>query len=349
MNKPRIFLGSSGKQARLIQALTRGLADVATVEPWTTSFTPGTTTLGRLVDLAHQVDFAAFIFARDDWTNSDTPSVPEVGQASPRDNVVFEAGLFGGVIGMERTFILHASGAKLPSDLLGLTAVRYGETLGPAEMRAINQKLRAAIVEGGRRSRIEGPWWQFSLTERSLPEPACPRVTRPAPARRRRALRDVPERGGPRTCRWSGGFLLLAGRASPRPQRAAVERGRRDPAGDRRPREWVLHHAIGCRPATQRAHVRHLRARRRLRRRDTGWRQRSGSRGAARDEAPGLESDAALTDHDWARSLDRFDHFPASERAAGSAASRSQVCTTVSGFSDIDPMPSRTSHSARSG
>ena len=173
MNKPRIFLGSSGKQARLIQALTRGLADVATVEPWTTSFTPGTTTLGRLVDLAHQVDFAAFIFARDDWTNSDTPSVPEVGQASPRDNVVFEAGLFGGVIGMERTFILHASGAKLPSDLLGLTAVRYGETLGPAEMRAINQKLRAAIVEGGRRSRIEGPWWQFSLTERSLPEPSA--------------------------------------------------------------------------------------------------------------------------------------------------------------------------------
>ena len=47
------------------------------------------------------------------------------GQASPRDNVVFEAGLFGGVLGMRRTFILHAKGAKLPSDLLGLTCVRY--------------------------------------------------------------------------------------------------------------------------------------------------------------------------------------------------------------------------------
>ena len=39
MEKPRIFLGSSGKQAKLLQALTRGLEDVAHVEPWTTVFT----------------------------------------------------------------------------------------------------------------------------------------------------------------------------------------------------------------------------------------------------------------------------------------------------------------------
>jgi len=33
MNKPRIFLGSTGKQAKLLQALTSGLEDVAHVEP----------------------------------------------------------------------------------------------------------------------------------------------------------------------------------------------------------------------------------------------------------------------------------------------------------------------------
>ena len=33
MNKPRIFLGSSAKQAKLLQALTRGLEDIAHVEP----------------------------------------------------------------------------------------------------------------------------------------------------------------------------------------------------------------------------------------------------------------------------------------------------------------------------
>ena len=41
MDKPRIFLGSSGKQEKLLQALTRGLGDIANVEPWTTVFNPG--------------------------------------------------------------------------------------------------------------------------------------------------------------------------------------------------------------------------------------------------------------------------------------------------------------------
>ncbi len=174
MDKPRIFLGSSGKQAKLLQALTRGLEDVAHVEPWTTSFNPGTTTLERLLELTREVDFAAFVFARDDWTTVSPPASDPSGsgQASPRDNVVFEAGLFGGVLGMRRTFILHASGAKLPSDLLGLTCIRYEETTA-AEMRVVNEKLRNAIENERRAARIEGLWWQFSLTERSSEEPSA--------------------------------------------------------------------------------------------------------------------------------------------------------------------------------
>lgn len=42
MDKPRIFLGSSAAQTKLLQSLTRGLED--------------------------KVDFAAFVFARDGWT-----------------------------------------------------------------------------------------------------------------------------------------------------------------------------------------------------------------------------------------------------------------------------------------
>jgi hypothetical protein len=175
MDKPRIFLGSSGKQEKLLQALTRGLEDVAYVEPWTTSFNPGTTTLERLLELTHEVDFAAFVFARDDWTST-SPSAsppPESAQASPRDNVVFEAGPFGGALGMRRTFILHASGAKLPSDLLGFTCIRYGEAATAAEMRVVNQKLRKAIENAGRVARMEGLWWQYSLTERTVREPSA--------------------------------------------------------------------------------------------------------------------------------------------------------------------------------
>ncbi len=174
MVKPRIFLGSSGKQAGLLDELTRGLEDVAQVEPWTTSFNPGTTTLERLLELTREVDFAAFLFAQDDWTaTAANSSRPESGEASPRDNVVFEAGLFGGVLGMRRSFILHASSSKLPTDLLGLTCVRYDQAAAPAEMADVSQKLRKAIENEGRIARIEGLWWQFSLTERSAQEPSA--------------------------------------------------------------------------------------------------------------------------------------------------------------------------------
>src|SRR6185295_19029757 len=175
MNKPRIFLGSSGKQEKLLHALTHGLEDIAHVDPWTTSFNPGTTTLDRLVELAHEVGFAAFVFARDDWTASNVSASPsaEAGQASPRDNVVFEAGLFGGVLGMRRTFILHANGAKLPSDLLGLTCIRYAEATTAAEVRTVNQKLRTAIESEMSTPRVGGFWWQYSLTERSAREPSA--------------------------------------------------------------------------------------------------------------------------------------------------------------------------------
>ena len=174
MDKPRIFLGSSAQQEKLLQALTRGLSDIARVEPWMTSFTPGTSALERLLELTQEVDFAAFVFAQDDWTTSSpsASSQPGPGQASPRDNVVFEAGLFGGTLGMRRTFILHANGAKLPSDLLGLTCVRYDGALTPSEMKIVNQKIRNAIENEGRVLRIEGSWWQFSLTERTEKEPS---------------------------------------------------------------------------------------------------------------------------------------------------------------------------------
>jgi len=170
MTKPRIFLGSSGEQAKLLGAIKRGLADIADVESWVTTFNPGRSTLDRLVELSQEVDFAAFVFAQDDWTTSHKSAA---GQASPRDNVVFEAGLFGGALGIRRTFILHANGSKLPTDLVGLTSVRYDPATSAAETRAINQKLRKAIEAEGRRGPVEGLWWQLSLTARTDDEPSA--------------------------------------------------------------------------------------------------------------------------------------------------------------------------------
>lgn len=171
--KPRIFLGSSTRQVKLVGALMRGLEDIADVEPWTTVFNPGVSTLERLVELTREVDFAAFIFGLDDWTSNATATNELPGQASPRDNVVFEAGLFGGALGIRRTFILHAHGSKLPTDLLGLTSIRYDPDATPAIVRQINQELRKAIEAEGRVSRLEGDWWELSLTARTDVEPTA--------------------------------------------------------------------------------------------------------------------------------------------------------------------------------
>jgi hypothetical protein len=74
---------------------------------------------------------------------------------------------------MRRTFILHASGAKLPTDLLGLTAIRYDEAAPESGADGVGEKLRKAIENEGRRANIEGLWWQYSLTARGPREPSA--------------------------------------------------------------------------------------------------------------------------------------------------------------------------------
>ena len=252
--KPRIFLGSSVQQEKLLQALTRGLQDIADVEPWTTVFNPGVSTLDRLVELTHEVDFAAFLFAHDDWTVKGTSPEAAAGQDAPRDNVVFEAGLFGGVLGLRRTFILHARGAKLPTDLLGLTTIRYDPDTTPAIVRQINQTLRKTIEAEGRISRLEGDWWQLSLTARTDLEPSA--VSLLTISRDRVGALEIAGRswdadgtlsarywseaheGTRRPCRH---LLFLEGRASAQSGCARIGGDRRDQAGIRRSRERVLH------------------------------------------------------------------------------------------------------------
>ncbi len=226
-----------------MQALTRGLADVADVEPWTAVFNPGVSTLDRLVELTGQVDFAAFVFAQDDWTSN--PSDPAAaGQASPRDNVVFEAGLFGGALGMRRTFILHAKGAKLPTDLLGMTAVRYPGGVdggrhagrepeapegdrGRGSTDQARGRLVAALADPAHRARAVGDQPPPHLAGSG----GRPRGRRPGMAGGRHALGALLERGLEGAPRPDQGLLLLERRATTPSERAAARGNGRDPTG----------------------------------------------------------------------------------------------------------------------
>lgn len=72
--------------------------------------------------MAGACDFAILLLTADDTTASRGRR-----KASPRDNVVFELGLFMGSLGRDRTFVVSPKGVdlKLPTDLLGLTNVMY--------------------------------------------------------------------------------------------------------------------------------------------------------------------------------------------------------------------------------
>jgi CRP/FNR family transcriptional regulator, cyclic AMP receptor protein len=73
-------------------------------------------------------DFAIAIAHPDDLTTSRDVTTP-----SPRDNVIFELGLFIGRLGRKRSILMEpkSSKIKLPSDLSGITTVPY--TFDPRE------------------------------------------------------------------------------------------------------------------------------------------------------------------------------------------------------------------------
>ena len=140
------------------------------MEPWTTTFNPGSH-LDRLVELSQEVDFAAFVFAQDDWTTTDASQ----SWARRRHATTWCSRLvFGGALGMRRTFILHAEGSKLPSDLFGLTSV----ALRPGDQPGRGSRDQPEAPQGdrdpeGSRGLVEGWWWQLSLTMRSEEEPSA--------------------------------------------------------------------------------------------------------------------------------------------------------------------------------
>ena len=126
MAKPKLFIGSSQKNLRVAQALADRLEEVAEVKVWDEGvFGLNQNFLETLLTSLQEYDFAAFILAPDDMTMSQDVTKP-----SPRDNVLFESGLFMAVLGRERVFLVYDQtvALKIPSDLAGVTLAPYDGT-----------------------------------------------------------------------------------------------------------------------------------------------------------------------------------------------------------------------------
>jgi hypothetical protein len=121
--KSRVFIGSSSEGLDLAKALQVLLDKECEVTIWSQGvFGLSDGTLETLIAASKDYDFAALILTPDDVTISRT-----ITNKAPRDNVLFELGLFVGSLGIHRTFIIveRESDTKLPSDLGGITRASY--------------------------------------------------------------------------------------------------------------------------------------------------------------------------------------------------------------------------------
>jgi 8-oxo-dGTP pyrophosphatase MutT (NUDIX family) len=143
---PRVFIGSSAESLHLAQALQSNLEGCAEVRIWNQDmFQTGNSVLEDLLKLTNQFDYAVFVWSPEDTYTSRGETYP-----SPRDNVVFEAGMFYGVLGKERVFLLMPTPdrLKVPSDLTGTNNIffrepydkNYRAALGPAS-RTIQERI----------------------------------------------------------------------------------------------------------------------------------------------------------------------------------------------------------------
>lgn len=85
-------------------------------------FGPSRIPLEDLIRQTREADFALFVFGPDDKIASRYQE-----HAAPRDNVIFEMGLFLGRLGRDRVFMVkdHDVDLKIPTDLVGLRPITY--------------------------------------------------------------------------------------------------------------------------------------------------------------------------------------------------------------------------------
>jgi len=152
-DRPRMFIGSSRESLSIANYIKAGLAqDPVTVDVWTNNvFVASEFSLESLEHVTEDADFATLVFAPDDQIIS-----RETKENAPRDNVIFELGLFMGVLGRRRVYMVLPEGTKLkiPTDLLGLTPITYKSGEGSrlsVNLEPVCNELRRLIATLGAR------------------------------------------------------------------------------------------------------------------------------------------------------------------------------------------------------
>lgn len=159
----KVFIGSSGEQKKLVEWMTEFIRTEynGKIEPipWTVPWPGGQYILENLLNFIESTD-AAVLF----WTADDKTWYRNTERHEPRDNLIFEAGLFLAAHGRERTQLMvptYTEGDRrkevaIPSDVAGMTWNPYAWSDGPVEATGLPYKARVvcdALLALGPRSR----------------------------------------------------------------------------------------------------------------------------------------------------------------------------------------------------
>lgn len=161
---PAVFIGSSSEGLEVAEHLQSVLDDHCEATVWNQGpFGLSGTGISSLVQAAASYDFAVLVLTPDDLTSRRDTVRP-----TARDNVLFEAGLFIGALGLERTFLVscRSDELQLPSDLDGVTRAIF--------RRRADGRLRAALNPVG--LQIREAMTQRGLRRASPPPAAAPHI-----------------------------------------------------------------------------------------------------------------------------------------------------------------------------
>jgi len=183
----RVFVGSSseatggGPADVLCTLLQEHVGAGARVEHWMAKFRVMESYIESLERASATADFAVLVATPDDPT-----TIRGVDKLAPRDNVIFELGLFMGALGRNRCFLVQQDNPDLhlPTDLLGVKPAKFKRPLdddlkaalyqpamqivGRINDLGVREKLTSEAVATRTRRRafaelVEGTWWERIL------------------------------------------------------------------------------------------------------------------------------------------------------------------------------------------
>jgi CRP/FNR family cyclic AMP-dependent transcriptional regulator len=137
---PNVFICSSSENLAYAKGIQLGLDHhPSSVSVWTDQvFGPTKQTMEDLERELQLADFGVAVVMDEDVVRSRQEQ-----KSAPRDNVVFELGLFMGQLGRERTVIVSSRNIdlKMPSDLLGLNPLTFLPPGDPSDQRNLANAL----------------------------------------------------------------------------------------------------------------------------------------------------------------------------------------------------------------